>query len=128
MTKTSAGYFQDELLNWFKTLDFCRSEIPEYEARMVELIQRNPIPELSANAETLLNQLADLHNQINLLQMEIKQQKNGLSQQSRNNGSNDDNTMVSQNALRERMQVIEKDFVETKYTCHQFLASTYNAS
>lgn len=126
MTKTGATYFRDELIHWFKTLDFYRNEIPQFEERLVEVIQNNPSAERAGQAESFLNQFAELHNKINLLQMEIERLKADPIANGRSNGSAQ-LPQVPQDSLRENMCGTEKDFVETKYNCHQFLAKVYSA-
>jgi uncharacterized small protein (DUF1192 family) len=133
MTKTGSAYFRDQLIHWFKTLDFYRNEIPQFEERLVEVIQRNTSLELASQAESFLNQFAELHNKINLLQMEIERLKTDHSAHGRNNGSAQLQPQVQpqvqpQDSLRENMMATERDFVETKYNCHQFLAKVYSAA
>jgi uncharacterized small protein (DUF1192 family) len=127
MTKTGATYFRDELIHWFKTLDFYRNEIPQFEERLVEVIQGNPSAERASQSENFLNQFAELHNKINLLQMEIGRLKADPSAYGRSNGSEHLQTQAPQDTLRENMRATEKDFVDTKYNCHQFLAKIYSA-
>lgn len=121
MIKTGTDYFRDELTDWSKTLDFYRDEIPGFEYRLIELIQRNTDTERALRSESFLNEFAELHNKINLLHMEVKRLKG------EQNGAAHSQPVSSQDTLRENMQLVEKDFVETKYRCHQFLASVYNA-
>jgi uncharacterized small protein (DUF1192 family) len=128
MTKTGTTYFRDELSHWFKTLDFYRNEIPQFEERMIELIRSQSSPDQVSQAEIFINEFAELHNKINLLQMEIRRLKTDPSANGRSNGSSGPQVHAPQDILRNNMQVIEKDFVETKYRCHQFLANVYNAS
>ncbi len=127
MTKAGTDYFREELSHWYKTLDFCRNEIPGFESRLIGLIQRNTTPETATTSETFLNQLAELHNKINLLQMEIKRLK-GDPHSHEGNGSALVHPVLPQDTLRENMQAVERDFVETKYHCHRFLAEVYSAA
>ena len=124
MEKILDQYFKDELDNWLKTLEFYESEIPEFEAKLIELTRKNTIPNLAANAEHLLSLFDTVREHIDSIRQKIEGQEGAIEHDDlhQKDKSTVLRTVTQQNALRHVMQAAEKNFVDTKYSFYNFLA------
>ncbi|HET9056723.1 MAG TPA: hypothetical protein VFN30_07740 [Chitinophagaceae bacterium] len=126
MANTIAIYYTDELDEWERLISFNDNEVAELENKLVEVIQRNTIPDISLKVESQQNKLAKVATKFNTVKELISQQHVLLKK---------DDVLVEdalinqeieerQTELRHHIQVIEKEYIDAKYTCHEFLLGT----
>lgn len=126
MATTISQHYTDELLDWEQSIDFYNEEMDEIEQKMLDVIRRNCIVGIAKKVnehQTLLHQLSD---KFARLQEEIKQQEAELKM---------DSTLVEdafinyeteklQAELRSKMQATEKEYIDVKFECYNFLSET----
>ena len=126
MPNTIAEYYIDELLEWNKTINFYNGEVEEFTQKLGDIIRRNSIPGIAARVEahqTLLNRLSE---KFYKLQMLMKEQEAVLKTDS----TLIDDTLINtetekrQNELRRKMQAAEKEYIDVKFDCYNFLSET----
>lgn len=126
MATTIAEYFLDELVDWNRLIVFYNNEVDEFESKLGEVIQRNTIPNIAAKVENEQKKLNVVSGKFYKLQAQIKQQESSLKT---------DSTLIEdaqikaeieqhQNELRRSMQQIEKEYIDVKYACYNFLSET----
>jgi hypothetical protein len=125
MNQALTSYYFTELTDWSRTLEYCLSEMPEFEARLAELIHRNTIPQLAINAEHFLKQFRDMLKKINTVIKEIRKQQEQIKLEDVIPLNNERLLSITnkQNLLRNKMQATEKDFVDLKYSCYNFFST-----
>lgn len=125
MPDTLATYFKEELINWDATIDFYRTESDALESKLFQLIQQNTIPERALMAEHFLSELTSLKSRLESVVKQMHRQNDNL--QKDNTPINDEaiteKIKKDQNILREKMQTLEKKFVDLKYACYNFLSA-----
>lgn len=126
MATIIAEYYTDELIKWKNAVVFYNNEIYEFGQKLEEVIRRNSIVGIAKKVEahqTLLNQSAD---KFYRLQKAIQQQEAALKTDS----SLIDDTLINnetekrQTGLRLMMQAIEKEYIDVKFDCYNFLSGT----
>ena len=126
MPNTIAEYYSEELVEWSRNIDFHNEEMNEFEERLKEVIQRNSILDIAAKVEHYQDQLNSVSKKLFALHEELYQQETKLKTDS----TLVDNSLISaemekqQNALRRRMQAAEKEYIDVKYACYDFLSGT----
>lgn len=124
MPDATVKYYNEELVNWDTTLAFYEKESTELKSKLFGVIQQNTIPDRALRAEQFLSQLTLLHTELLSVSKQIFRQNNNLR---KDDSALDDNAVTSkirndQNALRGRMQTLEKNFVDLKYACYNFFS------
>lgn len=124
MSNTIAAYYAGELLALDEATSFYTDEILELEAKLTDLLHRDSIPQLAENAEHFLDLLSKQQQQFLLLQQQIQQQQNKLKQDHGLIEDKDFNpkTKLGQDSLRRSMFSCEKEYLEIKYNCLDFLS------
>ena len=126
MSTTIAEYYTDELVEWNDSINFYSKEMNELEQKLGEVISRNSIVGIAEKVEahqTLLNELSD---KFHRLQIEIQQQEAVFKTDS----TLVDNTLINnetekrQAELRRKMQTAEKEYIDVKFDCYNFLSQT----
>lgn len=126
MGTTIAEYFTDELVEWNRLIAFYNREMDEFEHKLAEVIQRNTIPNIAVKVENEQDKLNAVSEKFNRLQVQIQQQEAAL----KTNSTLIDNALINtetekqQNELRCNMQQTEKEYIDTKYGCYNFLSGT----
>lgn len=116
----------DELVDWNRLIAFYNNEMDEFESKLAEVIQRNTIPNIAAKVENEQKKLNAVSGKFYKLQAQIKQQESSLKT---------DSTLIEdaqikaemeqhQSELRRSMQQIEKEYIDVKYACYNFLSET----
>lgn len=127
MSTRIAEYFTDELEAWHKNINSYRQEMFEMGNRLAEVIHRNTIPniaELVEQHQEKLNKIAikffQLLDQLKKQEASLKTDRNFI-----------DDTMINaeiekyQNALHRFMQRSEKEYIDIKHGCSNFLSDTF---
>jgi hypothetical protein len=126
MAATIAGYFSDELVDWNRMIAFYHHEMDEFKKKLAEVIQRNSIPNIAAKVEKEQHKLDNVSEIFHQLQVKIHQQQSSLKTDS----TLIDDSLIQagiekqQNDLRRNMQQTEKEYIDTKYACSDFLSET----
>lgn len=126
MSTTIAKYYTDELDNWNDSIVYNNSEMDEIEQKLIEVIRRNSIVGIAAKVEALQALLDRISDKFDKLEAEIKKQEVIFKT---NSSFIEDNlisteTEKSQNDLRRKMQAIEKEYIDVKFECYNFLSAT----
>jgi|SRR5665647_1991833 len=126
MPNTIAEYYTDEMVDWNDSITFYSEEMDELEQKLGEVIRRNSIVGIAEKVEvhqTLLNELSE---KFYKLQIEIQQQEAALKTDS----TLIDDTLINnetekrQVELRSKMQAAEKEYIDVKFDCYNFLSGT----
>lgn len=126
MSTTIAAYYIDELTDWNESIRLYHEEADEFEQKLEEVVRRNSIAGIAAKVEThqaLLNQASE---KLYKLQVKIEQQQTTL----KTDGTLVDDKAINietekqQNELRHRMQAAEKEYIDAKFDCYNFLSQT----
>lgn len=126
MPNTIAEYYIDELLEWNKSIIFYNGEVEEFTQKLGDVIRRNSIAGIAAKVEahqTLFNRLSE---RFYKLQMLMKEQEAVL----KTNSTLIDDTLINtetekrQNELRRKMLSAEKEYIDVKFDCYNFLSET----
>lgn len=124
MTHSISAYYLSELEDWSRAVSFYEEEIEALEDKLEEIIHRNTIPNLAANTEEFLKNFQHQMVQFELLESAIREQENQLAH---DDEPDEDQailpaTKMQQTTLRAEMKSAEKNFIETKYHCYEFLS------
>lgn len=126
MATTISQHYSDELLDWEESIDFYNEEMDEIEQKMLDVIRRNSIVGIAKKVndhQILLQQLSD---KFDRLQEEIKQQEAELKMDSTlvDDAFINYETEKLQAELRSKMQAAEKEYIDVKFECYNFLSET----
>jgi hypothetical protein len=126
MATTIAAYYTDELVEWKRLIAFYNSEMDELELKLAEVIQRNTIPNIAFKVEGQQDKLNIVSEKFYQLQLQIQQQETALKTNSTyiENSAINTETEKRQNGLRRSMQQAEREYVDIKYDCYNFLSGT----
>ncbi len=126
MPNTIAEYYTDELVEWNRLIVFYKREMDGFEHKLGEVIQRNTTPNIAAKVENEQDKLNAVSKKFKKLQVQIQQQEAALKTDSKLI----DDTLINietekqQNQLRRNMQQTEKEYIDTKHECYNFLSGT----
>lgn len=126
MATTIAKHYADELVDWSRTIAFYNQEAVEFGIKLAEVIQRNSIPHIAERVEEQQDKLDAVMNKLNGLHIQMQQQETLLKTDS----TFIDDTLINtetekkQSELRLRMLKAEKEYIDTKYACTDFLSGT----
>jgi len=126
MAITISEYYTDELLDWNNSIVFYKNEMDEFTQKLGEVIRRNSIVGIAERVEehqALLNKVGDKFYRI---QIDIQQQGQALKSDSTLLDDRLINTETEkrQVELRSKMQAAEKEYIDVKFTCYNFLSGT----
>jgi len=126
MSTTIAEYYTDELVEWNDSINFYSKEMDKLEQKLGEVISRNSIVGIAEKVEahqTLLNELSD---KFHRLKIEIQQQEAIFKTDSTlvDNTLINNETGMRQAELRRKMQTAEKEYIDVKFDCYNFLSQT----
>ena len=126
MPTNIAEYYISELLDWNNAIIFYNEEMEEIEQKLAEVISRNSIVGIAEKVEfqqTLLNNVSD---KFYKLQNEIQEQSSSLQ----SDGKLKEDALISndyelkQFEIRQKMNIVEKDYIDKKLNCYNFLSAT----
>jgi hypothetical protein len=126
MPNTIAGYYTDELVDWNKTIHYHYQEITELETRLAEVIRRNSIVGIAEKVELQQTRLNHISQVFYNLESDMELQEAALRTDSTliDNEKVDDEIERRQIALRKKIQAAEKEFIDMKFDCYNFLSGT----
>ena len=128
MPTTIAKYYTDELVEWVRLMNFYNSEIDQFEVKLAEVIQRNTIRGIGAKVEAHQEKLNAVSQKFRQLQKRIMEQEGWLKTDSTfiDNAAIKGETDEEQKQIREKIQEIEREYIDVKYGCYEFLSETLN--
>jgi hypothetical protein len=123
---TIAENYLDELIDWNDSINFYIGEIAIFEQKLVEIIRRNTITDIAKKVEVELEKFIALLEKFNRLQIHIQKQTADLKA----NDNLIENAFISseteklENDLRDKMKILEKEYINVKFDCYNFLSAT----
>ena len=126
MPTNIAEYYIAELLDWNNAIIFYNEEMEEIEQKLEDVINRNSIVGIADKVElqqTLINEVSD---KFYKLQNEIQEQSGTLQ----SDGKLKDDSLISndyelqQFEIRQKMNKVEKEYIDKKLKCYNFLSET----
>ena len=126
MTNLIAVYYINELDDWKKTIDLQLKEIEESKEWLNEILQFNTVLKLAAKVEHYLNTLLLLQQNLLYIKYNIQTLELKLYKEERpvENEMVTEDLKKHQNELRSKMHRTEKEYLDIKYSCDEFLAET----
>jgi hypothetical protein len=124
MPTTIAEYYSDELVDWNDSIQHYNEEADGIEEKLAEVIRRNSIIDIAEKVEAhqfLINQVSD---KFLALLHEFKKQESAIKKDSSfiDDSLIDDKIENQQAELRRQMQAAEKEFIDVKFDCYNFLS------
>lgn len=125
MTNSIAEYFLDELYDWKSAIDLYLEETEDSEEWLRDILRFDSVPQLSAKVEHYLNRI--LLSRQNLLYLRTFIES--FEKQLYKDETPETNEMITQQQrdqqkqLREDMHKVEKEYLDLRYACDEFLAS-----
>lgn len=128
MQQSVSEYYITELADWNRSIDFYDTEIADMEDKLNEIIHQNTIPNLAANTERFLNSMDVQRNIFLAIQLLIQKQETRLYKNDtpEENAEITTETKDEQNSIRDKMQSAEKNYIDAKYGCYNFLSGLLN--
>ena len=124
MTTSIAEYYLEELHDWRTTIDLYVEQINDAEESLKDIVRFNTIPHLAAKVEHFSNQLFISKQNLLYLKTFVQsfERKLYMERAPISNESITEDLKEKQNHLRKDMHSVEKEYLELKYTCDNFLA------
>lgn len=126
MPNSIAEYYTEELDEWNDTIIYYNDEMVELGNKLAEVIRRNSIVGIAQKVEAHQKLLHQVSEKFNKLETDIQQQEAALKTDS----TLIDNTLINdeiekrQLELRNQMQAAEKEYIDVKFDCYNFLSGT----
>lgn len=126
MKKQISEYYYEELNAWEKSISFYKVEMKIVEDKLQEIILRNTIVDIAAKVEAhqvLLNEIKD---NFKTLSVEIISQQEKLKPDIKLIADELMNSVTEllQTNLRKKLQKCEKEYIDIKYYCYDFISET----
>jgi hypothetical protein len=126
MVTSIAEYYMEELEDWKNIIALHLHEIDELEEWLNIILQYDTVPMFEAKGEHYLNQFhlfkqnwLKLRKTIETLEARLLTDERPIE-----NKLVSDELKAEQKELRNKMRNIEKDYIDTKYDCDDFVAET----
>ena len=125
MSKIISEHYEDELVNWLETIHYYNEEMSELENKLADVIKRNTIPDIAGKVETEQDKLNAINAMFNRLEESIVRQEQLLKADDTliDDALINKETANQQDALRRQMQAAEKEYIDVKFACYNFLSS-----
>jgi hypothetical protein len=127
MATTILEYYTGELAEWSHDVNLHLDEMDQLEDKLTAVIRRNSIPGIAGEVEKHLQHLEKITGILQTLQYNIKEQETLLHSYSAKPIKEDalkNDIENKQAVLRLNMQAAEKEFIDVKFGCYDFLSST----
>jgi len=124
MTSSIAEYYLDELYDWKTAIDLYVEEIDDAEEWLKDVLRFNTIPDLASKVEKHINQLFMSKQNLLYLRTFVQSFEKQLYKKHApvNNENITEEQKEKQKQLRKDMHNVEKEYLEVKYNCDDFLA------
>jgi hypothetical protein len=126
MATNIAEYYTEELIGWTNSIHFYTEEIDQIEEKLAEIIRRNSITDIAEKVEAQQIFLDEVSEKFSRLLFEFKDQEALLKKDGEFKEDNliDLKTEDTQTDLRRKMKEMEKDYIDVKFNCANFLLGT----
>ena len=126
MATNIAEYYTEELIGWTNSIHFYTEEIDQIEEKLAEIIRRNSITDIAEKVEAQQIFLDEVSEKFSRLLFEFKDQEVLLKKDGEFKEDNliDLKTEDTQTDLRRKMKEMEKDYIDVKFNCANFLLGT----
>ncbi len=128
MSKVKSSYYYAELQSWLGSINFYTEQKLIIDAKLDEVIKRNSLIDIAAKVEAhqiLLNEIIEKFNKIKMdIDSQLKSIKvddNFIEDVSLNKELEE-----SQTYLRQKISSAEKEYIDIKAYCFDFLSETLN--
>lgn len=126
MTGSFAEFLQEEMTEWEDSISQHEDEMRGLERKLQDRIDMNNVPRLAASCEFYLNQFQLMQNSYDQVIRQMTRQRNKMKELAEPLPKEVESKLsVKQEAIRNRMQELEKNYVDIKYACVKFLAELY---
>jgi hypothetical protein len=123
---SSEELYSHEIIEWNKSVDFYLEEIKIFQERLLEVAAKNNKPAISVSIEHYQNQFIAQAESLQQLRHDINAQEEAIAKEiTKANKIFDMDIVDRQFYLREKMQMSEKIFIETKHSFYRFLAKVF---
>ncbi|HWB26448.1 MAG TPA: hypothetical protein VG738_13265 [Chitinophagaceae bacterium] len=123
---SSEELYSHEIIEWNKVIDFYLDEINIFQERLVEVAAKNNKNSVSVSIEHFQNQFIAQKDSLQILKHDIHGQEEDLAAEIKKANKIFDMDIVdNQFYIRERLQMAEKIFIETKHSFYRFLAKVF---
>jgi uncharacterized protein (DUF342 family) len=124
MPTTIAEYYSDELVDWNDSIQHYNEELDGLETKLEEVIRRNSIIGIAEKVEAHQTLINDVSDKLYVLLLDFKKQDSSIK---KNNTFIDDSLVNEeienkQADLRQQMQAAEKEVIDVKFDCYNFLS------
>lgn len=126
MSKDITQHYLDELENWGESIVFYNSSIEKLQEHLNQIIIRNSIVDIAAKVEVHQLLLEKINAKLNQLKLEIHEQESVLMKDGHllENSELTKEIDLQQSDLTTRVKSCEKEFIDVKYYCNEFLSET----
>lgn len=126
MATNIAEYYIEELIGWTNTIHFYTEEIDQLEEKLAEIIRKNSITDIAEKVEAQQLFLDEVSEKFSRLLFEFKDQEALLKKDGEFKEDNliDPKTEDTQTDLRRKMKEMEKEYIDVKFNCANFLLGT----
>ncbi len=129
MDHSVASYYNSELDEWSRLIQFYFYEMETLGKRLSEVIQRNSLPAIARQTEAEQDKLDAIARRFTRLKKMIAAQLETLK---KDHGLKEDELVTGdienrQQEIRDLMLQTEKNYVDAKYGCYGFLSSVHKA-
>jgi hypothetical protein len=126
MATNIAEYYTEELIGWTNSIHFYTEEIDQMEEKLAEIIRRNSITDIAEKVEAQQFFLDEVSEKFSRLLFEFKDQEALLKKDGEFKEDNliDLKIEDTQTDLRRNMKEMEKDYIDVKFNCANFLLGT----
>jgi hypothetical protein len=124
MKNNVARYFLDEIEEWRRDIETINDEIVTIEKKLEAIVRQNSITGIAAATEAHQSLLDAQMRQFDVLHDEFNRQEVILSpgQEPVDNDALLQTLRERQNELREKMKTAEKEYLDIKFSCHDFVS------
>lgn len=126
MSKNKSAYFIEELNSWLNTIQLHKDQKVLLDRNLEDVVRRNSLIDIAAKVEAHQILLNEVSIKIQKLEERINQQEKLLKPE---NLLIEDGLLTAemehtQTELRQHTLTAEKEFIDIKYYCHDFLSDT----
>jgi hypothetical protein len=124
MPTTIAEYYADELVDWNDSIQHYNEELDNIESKLEEVIRRNSIIGIAEKVEAHMSMINGVSDKFYALLLDFKKQETAIKK----NDTFIDDSLINddienqQAALRHQMQATEKEVIDVKFDCYNFLS------
>lgn len=118
--------FIDELDGWKESIEFYTETLESIGDRLAEVISRNSIVDIAAKVEVYQIMLDKMIINMKLLTNEIETQVQSIKEDVNLVDDKLITTTISENqkSLRDKIQKSEREYIDVKFECNEFLSTT----